>query len=329
MDGWGPWDTTPAGLTKIGATGDATSLENMKRSLEVLKNCNERRALEGLSPFTVSDNTMANAQITANMEAHTYDHTQSFYTECYGENAAWGDKDPYVAWVDQEKAVYDEIQANYGGKADEDLTREEKIAIYDKLAAQGQWWETDNDEFKLPWVQTGHYRNWKRANGLTGLGICENGGPSPDDGHTYNPAWTQQFGGSGTAYSVDEYYAQFMDYYNKYMNADEHVAQAERAVAQAQAALDAASGAVTEAESFKATVDQEVATAQQAVTEAQSVVATKTSELESANGIVATKNAELDAAKVTVAEKTAAVAEARRCGTGADRIQERRDRTAR
>ena len=125
-----------AGLTTtedIGKDGDATSLENMKLALETLKNCNDRRIAAGLEPIKISDEAMANAQVNANMESYVHYHVDGPGSDGW-ENLSMGYKDPYQGWVDEEKAVYDYVKANYGEQIAENncygLTDEHLLHLY-------------------------------------------------------------------------------------------------------------------------------------------------------------------------------------------------------
>lgn len=92
-----------------GDPNDATSLANMKESIQWLKRCNEIRASIGLSALQVNYTLMACAQVNANYSAsYTHSHSQQFNI---GENLAWSSYDngwdPFDGWYYREKAIYD------------------------------------------------------------------------------------------------------------------------------------------------------------------------------------------------------------------------------
>lgn len=69
-------DTAYNKYTKVGEAKDATSLENIKASLEYIQKCNELRKENGLAELIIDDKTMAIAQYCANASAYTMDHTR-------------------------------------------------------------------------------------------------------------------------------------------------------------------------------------------------------------------------------------------------------------
>lgn len=99
-----------AGYTNIGAEGDATSLENLQKTIAYIKECNELRAGEGLSELSVSMELMAIAELSANWATVNVSHP-SIYTGY--ENLAWGygdangSRSPFRGWYDKEKKLYE------------------------------------------------------------------------------------------------------------------------------------------------------------------------------------------------------------------------------
>ena len=103
-----------------GDPNDATSLSNMKESIQWLKRCNEIRASIGLSALQVNYTLMAMAQVNASYSAsYTNSHSKQFNI---GENLAWSSYDngydPFDGWYYHEKAIYDEAAktGTYNGK---------------------------------------------------------------------------------------------------------------------------------------------------------------------------------------------------------------------
>ena len=98
--------------TVLGDSNDATSLENMKKSLEILKEGNELRINDEnfeCGDWLITNKAMANAQVSANAEniinghwsrdaEYSYLHPSNTNKTEWGtnaENAAWGWEDPY------------------------------------------------------------------------------------------------------------------------------------------------------------------------------------------------------------------------------------------
>ena len=79
--------STYASKTIKGDPTDATSLENMKATIQWLKRCNELRSQHGLAPLMVSDRLMAMAQADANYSDTVIGHALQF--SMIGENCAW------------------------------------------------------------------------------------------------------------------------------------------------------------------------------------------------------------------------------------------------
>lgn len=98
--------------TEVGAENDATSLENFKKAIAMVKTGNTLRTTDdnfkGLNPLKVSAEMFAISQVQVNQMAKTeYGHTELYNV---GENIAVGYDDPYVGWYTEEKAVYDYLQ---------------------------------------------------------------------------------------------------------------------------------------------------------------------------------------------------------------------------
>lgn len=97
-------NTDISSYTHIGAAKDATSLENMKKAIDFIDECNTLRAKHGLSALKVTDTMMAVSQVQCNASASTMNHTQEYNV---GENLAWGYRDPFNGWYTEEKKEYD------------------------------------------------------------------------------------------------------------------------------------------------------------------------------------------------------------------------------
>jgi uncharacterized protein YkwD len=104
-----------SGTVHLGSSTDATSLDNMTKSLDMLKEFNEIRASEGLPELQVSDYLMAVSQVHTDWGVWairnygTFDHSRA---HAVGENIAFGYADPFDGWYTQEKALYNKAVAN-------------------------------------------------------------------------------------------------------------------------------------------------------------------------------------------------------------------------
>lgn len=90
--------------THKGDPSDATSLQNMKDTIQWLKKCNELREANGLAPYKVNYTLTAIAMTDANWSLTNIGHAERFNA---GENLSWGYRDPFDGWYDKEKANYD------------------------------------------------------------------------------------------------------------------------------------------------------------------------------------------------------------------------------
>ena len=228
--------------TEMGAEGDATSLENMKKALEWTKECNEIRttvqksgllgSTEELEALTVSDYIMATSQIMANRANYNVSHSDE---TVFSENLAWGWEDPFDGWYYEELEIYKQR-----------LAESEDGKIYDLSGI-------------------GHLINMCCGNGFsTGFGVCTK--PGGGENH-FGTAFCQEFGlyDGDTNYTLEEYAERFNTYYNKYVNAPQVTAEAKAALEAAQTELTAAQNTVdekTKAADKAATTLTEMETAQ-------------------------------------------------------------------
>ncbi|AKV55179.1 putative cell surface protein [Bifidobacterium actinocoloniiforme DSM 22766] len=86
----------------LGASDDATSLDNMGATFEYLDKCNELRAGEGKGALKVSDTLMAMSQADTDWSSTNTEHARVFDI---GENLAWNspENDPFARWYTAEK----------------------------------------------------------------------------------------------------------------------------------------------------------------------------------------------------------------------------------
>lgn len=113
-----------AGYTNLGQAGDATALDNVKRSLAFIDECNTLR--KG-APYTFTNGTQSDVAITEDLlvspvlmaismvqlngvvgyvnDTSVFDHVRDY---AVNENIAYGYADPFDGWYDEEKAQYDQ-----------------------------------------------------------------------------------------------------------------------------------------------------------------------------------------------------------------------------
>ena len=237
--------------TVLGDSNDATSLENMKKSLEILKEGNSLRVNDenfDCSDWLVTNKAMANAQVSANAEnvinghwsrdaEYNYLHPSNINKTEWGtnaENAAWGWEDPYDGWYKEEKTYYD-FRKEY--KASNPTATEEEIVNAAK------------QEGKYAYISggtTGHYVAMENKYLVyTGLAI------NSEDGFNN---YTQEFDKTtnsnalkqdSKAYTIEEYYSMFMTYYNE-VYAKKEAARNALEKAQANLASIQANGGMSE-----------------------------------------------------------------------------------
>jgi uncharacterized protein YkwD len=202
--------------TEVGAENDATSLENFKKAIAMVKTGNTLRTTDdnfkGLNPLKVSAEMFAISQVQVNQMAKTeYGHTELYNV---GENIAVGYDDPYVGWYTEEKAVYDYLQ-------------KKGWDINDIRDSQGNYIDVDkaNEIVKacnlpdIPWVQTGHYTNILKSRYVgTGTAWIEgytSNGHHKHAGQVFSSRWSLD-----SLLTIDEFESQFNTYYDSLMNAD-------------------------------------------------------------------------------------------------------------
>lgn len=241
------------GYTNIGQEGDATSLENMKLTLDWIKECNQIRVNEGLNPCTVNDVAMAMAQTDANYSANKWGHA-SYYNVAEnlakGYNVKYGGTgriaDPYVGWYTEEKTIYQNNVGNYDGAS--------SMSAYQLSQSYPDFYH-----------QVGHYLN-----------IIVSG--TPVTGYAVNSSvkvHAQEFdsyGRTGTGVDVDSYEKDFMAYYNKVT----------AAVTKAQSDLDEINNKISSTETELATANNTLSAAKTALENA------KKAESKAANEVVYT-----------------------------------------
>ena len=202
--------------TEVGAENDATSLENFKKAIAMVKMGNTLRTTDdnfkGLNPLKVSAEMFAISQVQVNQMAKTeYGHTRLYNVS---ENIAVGYDDPYVGWYTEEKAVYDYLQSKGWD-------------INDIRDSQGNYIDVDkaNEIVKacnlpdIPWVQTGHYTNILKSR-YVGTGTAWIEGYTSNGHHKHAGQVFSSYCSLDSLLTIDEFESQFNTYYDSLMNAD-------------------------------------------------------------------------------------------------------------
>ena len=202
--------------TEVGAENDATSLENFKKAISMVKTGNALRVsdnnFKGLNPLKVNAEMFAISQVQVNkMAKKKYGHTQLYNV---GENIAVGYDDPYVGWYTEEKAVYDYLQAKGWD-------------INDIRDHQGNYIDADkaNEIVKacnlpdIPWVQTGHYTNMLKSR-YVGTGTAWIEGYTSNGYHKHAGQVFSSQCSLDSLLTIEEFESQFNAYYYSLMNAD-------------------------------------------------------------------------------------------------------------
>ena len=250
------------GSTNLGDPDDATSLENMKATLEFIKECNALRQQNGLNELLVSGQLMAIAQVQAN---HTANVLGSGHSHLYnvGENLAYGygnDKfgSPFNGWYYEEKKVVDWLESH--GMSWNEVQNNELIK--DQIA----------NEIGLPsgdWVQVGHYENIINSNYI-GTGFAFRGkGWATTHGQVFEVKRGEYSNG---LMSVDDFFAAFDEYYSNLMGAQGRYEEAQAQLDALKAELEGKISALEKANADLTTAKGNYTQAQNGVTEAENAI---------------------------------------------------------
>lgn len=274
--------TANGGSTNIGAENDATSLENFKRALSMVRYGNALRTSD--TNFTGREDLKVNAtlfaisqvQINATANGKTFGHSHLYNV---GENISaspWSedDKGLYKGWYDSEKQVYDYITAK-GWTITEVRNDEAKYNEVMEAVGHGN-------------IQVGHYIGLISSDyEITGTAYIYSKTPAPDGyrcnaGQVFTSLDDTQYVDPSTTMTIDEFEAQFNEYYNKLMNADGILKDGESKLEALKAELEnqrrvlgTKTAAQTNAQTNVATVQTQVTQATNATARAEANVATK------------------------------------------------------
>ena len=274
--------TANGGSTNIGAENDATSLENFKRALSMVRYGNTLRTSDpnftGRADLKVNPTLFAIAQVQINATANgkTFNHSGLYNV---GENITASsrsedDKGLYEGWYDSEKQVYEYITAKGWTIAD---VRNDETKLNEVMDAVGH----GN-------IQTGHYLNLTGLDrDATGTAYIYSKTPAPDGyrcnaGQVFAYVSRSSYITEVNTMSIDEFEAQFNEYYNKLMNADGILKDGESKLEALKAELEnqrrvlgTKTAAQTNAQTNVATVQTQVTQAENTTARAEATVATK------------------------------------------------------
>lgn len=274
--------TANGGSTNIGAENDATSLENFKRALSMVRYGNTLRTsdtnFKNLEALKVNPTLFAISQVQINATANSnkFGHSKLYNV---GENIsasprAEDDKGLYEGWYDSEKQVYDYITAKGWTIVD---VRSDETKLNEVMNAVGH----SN-------IQVGHYLSLVNPDyTVSGAGYIYSKTPAPDGwrcnaGQVFdNPKYSSYITDVNTM-TIDEFEAQFNAYYNKLMNADSILKDGELKLEALKAELEnqrqvlgTKTAAQTNAQTNVSTVQTQVTQATNATARAKANVATK------------------------------------------------------
>ena len=270
------------GSTNIGAENDATSLENFKRALSMVRYGNALRTSDtnftNLEDLKVNPTLFAISQVQINATANgkKFDHSDLYDV---GENITASsiqkdDQNLYKGWYDSEKQVYEYITSKGWTIAE---VRNDQNKYNEVMAAVGH----GN-------IQIGHYRNLTGSgSNATGTAYIYSKTPSPDGwrcnaGQVFDDVAHSNYITEVNTMTIDEFEAQFNAYYNKLMNADGLLKDGELKLEALKAELEnqrqvlgTKTAAQTNAQTNVATVQTQVTQATNATARAKANVATK------------------------------------------------------
>ena len=274
--------TTNGGSTNIGAENDATSLENFKRALSMVRYGNALRTSDtnftGREDLKVNPTLFAISQVQINATANSnkFGHSGLYNV---GENISASsikenDSSLYNGWYTSEKQVYDYITAKGWTIAD---VRNDESKYNEVMKAVGH----GN-------IKTGHYTNLIGLNSdVTGTAYIYSKTPAPDGwrcnaGQVFDYVSRSNYITDVNTMTIDEFEAQFNEYYNKLMNADSILKDGESKLETLKVNLEnqrrvlgTKTAAQTNAQINVETVQTQVTQAVNATARAEATVATK------------------------------------------------------
>ncbi len=280
-------------VISIGDEKDATNLENLLKSIEIMKKINELRASDDNYTGDMQRNAsytnfyfMATAEAGAMRGAGLLNHSL-LTTSC--EDLAFGYSDPTVGWYTKEKAIFDRIKNELG------ITQITSSADVAKIEA-----EASNQG-----VVVGHYTNllWA-ADQVMGVGYTQYRYTSCYNASAASNYTNDQYNRAMHLYTIDEFEELVKEYYQTVDKSS-----CETALENAKTEL---SNAETNLQSLK---DGKAAAVEAAIEQAKAELATKKSEAQQAEE-------NLSQAKETLAQAEKALDEAMAVKTSATQKRE-------
>lgn len=315
-------DNAPqAGSTDLTKDTDATSIANMRKTFQFLRECNSIRAQQNLDELLVTDTLMAIAQSNLNWSDTNTAHSQQFNV---GENLAWGSADnayafnwdqadrmsnPFEGWFDYERLLW-------------------LVAVSENPEIENMSAYELSQHDPETYGKVGHYLNIASPDyKYTGFAFSSD----PDNAMSAR-AYGQTFSSSAvaanynsdafnsfttttseTAYTVDDYEKRFEDTVALPIFTDEQKAAYEAAKAAADAAQEAYDKAAADAEAKQAAADaaaEALAAAETAASEAAQALTDATAAADKAAEDLKNAQAADESAKAALAEATKTADEA-------------------
>lgn len=209
LDAEGTYSHRYSEYTDIGADGDATSIENLKNAIGLLKVFRNLREINGLAMPDISIYQMLYAEVSANYSDWNFwdnGYGMNHPITPYGENIAAGyaynrndpnSTGPYSGWYYDEKKVYEYCRDILGFSGDK-LTHSYIVSLpyADKLKIAN-----DIGLNNTACVQTGHYQQIINGN-YTTTGVAYTDGSAAAQEFYYTNSVNGPFYRSGLGYSV-------------------------------------------------------------------------------------------------------------------------------
>lgn len=177
---------------------DATAIENIKKSIALLKEQNNLRANdenfpESRYPYKTNHLIMAMAMSNAD---NSYDYNNGHLGHfLVGENLAWGYDNPFDGWYHKEKEIY-----NFILNKKKELIKNEKLGDSE---AENKAIELAKDKYKN--IVIGHYTNVMDRYIISGIGFAYYGGYDKVSSATYS--WSDR-----NLMTIDEYEQRFNEF---------------------------------------------------------------------------------------------------------------------
>lgn len=182
-----------------GNPDDATAIENIKKSIALLKEQNKLRANdenfpENRNPYHTNHLIMAIAMSNAD-NSYDYKNKHLGYFPV-GENLAWGYNDPFDGWYHKEKEIYNFI-----------LNKKKELIKNEKLGeSEAESKATELAKYKYKNIVIGHYTNVMSGYKISGIGFAYYG-------EVFGNVSSATYSWSGTnLMTIDQYEKRFNEF---------------------------------------------------------------------------------------------------------------------